>query len=54
MAPARLGKLLVPRTAAEVAAAVVAAASAGRRVRAVGKGHTWTPMFFDAAGVRRA
>ena len=52
VAPARLGKLLVPRTTAEVAAAVAAAAAAGRRVRAIGKGHTWTPMFFDADGVR--
>ena len=51
VAPARLGKLLVPRTTGEVAAAVAAAAAAGRRVRAIGKGHTWTPMFFDADGV---
>ncbi|KAK9836984.1 hypothetical protein WJX81_004351 [Elliptochloris bilobata] len=48
--PARLGRLLVPHTPGEVAAAVSAAAAAGRRVRAVGKGHTWTPMFFDADG----
>ena len=52
MAPARLSKLLVPRTTEEVAAAVAAAAAAGRRVRAIGKGHSWTPMFFDADGVR--
>ncbi|KAK9836979.1 hypothetical protein WJX81_004257 [Elliptochloris bilobata] len=50
VAPARVGKLLVPRTADEVAAAVAAASAAGRRVRAVGKGHTWTPMFFDSDG----
>ena len=49
--PARPGRLLVPRTPWEVADAVVAAAAAERRVRAVGKGHTWTPMFFDGDGV---
>ncbi|KAK9837033.1 hypothetical protein WJX81_008283 [Elliptochloris bilobata] len=48
--PAPLGRLLVPQTFGRVAAAVCAAAAAGRRVRAVGKGHTWTPMFFDADG----
>ena len=50
--PARPGRVLVPQTPEEVAHAVVAAAAAGRRVRAVGKGHTWTPMFFDGDGVR--
>lgn len=49
--PARPGRVLVPRTPGEVVDAVVAAAAAGRRVRAVGKGHTWTPMFFDGNGV---
>ncbi|KAK9837034.1 hypothetical protein WJX81_008283 [Elliptochloris bilobata] len=51
--PAPLGRLLVPQTFGRVAAAVCAAAAAGRRVRAVGKGHTWTPMFFDADGAQR-
>ena len=43
---------LIPRTTAEVAEAVSRAAEAGKRVRAIGKGHTWTPMFFDNDGVR--
>ena len=49
--PASLGKPLIPQTTGDVAAAVAAAAAAGRRVRAIGKGHTWTPMFFDDDGV---
>ena len=42
----------MPHTTAEVAKAVKAAVEAGKRVRAIGKGHTWTPMFFDNDGVR--
>jgi FAD/FMN-containing dehydrogenase len=48
VAPAPLGRPLLPQAPEEVAAAVVAAAAAGRRVRAIGHGHTWTPMFYDA------
>ena len=51
-APAVMDQHLVPHTTAEVANAVKAAADAGKRVRAIGKGHTWTPMFFDNDRVR--
>ena len=51
--PARPGRVLVPQTPEDVAHAVVVAAAAGRRVRAVGKGHTWTPVFFDGDGTLR-
>ena len=51
-APGVMDQHLVPHTTAEVAKAVKAAAEAGKRVRAIGKGHTWTPMFFDNDGVR--
>ena len=51
VAPASLGKPLIPQTTGDVTAAVAAAAAAGRQVRAIGKGHTWTPMFFDGDGV---
>lgn len=45
--PAAPGKVVIPRTVGEVVEAVRAAKTAGVKLRCIGHGDTWTPVFFD-------